>query len=161
MQKTIRTRRTTSNLGLGLISIIFTGVFAFIFIFLLQGCGKSDAQKWDSTEWTTWGAFSFDGLNETPMKEIAIDGYHYVEVQAKYEAKKDIYLLLEVVYENPDEKWPIARLSNLGTTGEVIVKAPIKKGSRFQVLTQAFQADQSYDPDYIVDQVELSYRITY
>jgi len=128
----------------------------------IYGCAKTEkteAQLWDATEWTTWGEFDFDGLNATPMKEIAIEGYEYVEVKAEYSAKDDIYMMLELYYEE-DESWPRARLNPPSKEGEIIVKAPVKKGSRFQILTQAFQKDCSYNGDYVVDKVKLSYRLT-
>lgn len=132
-------------------------------VVLASGCAKEDkpeAQMWDSTEWVVLGEFDIDGLNASPMKEIAVDGYEWVEVKAEYKAKDEIYLLNEVYYEDSNEKWPIARMAPLAKEGEVIVKAPVKKGSRFQVLTQAFQKDGSYDGDYIVDMIRISYRLT-
>lgn len=126
------------------------------------GCAqekKPEAQMWDSTEWTVLGEFDIDGLNATPMKEIAIDGYEWVEVKVEYSAKDEIYMLGAIYYENSDEKWPIARLNTPAKEGELIIKAPVKKGSRFQILTQAFQKDGNYDGDYIVDMIRLSYRL--
>lgn len=143
---------------------IIAGLFGLAFCSALLGCSngqsqKIEAQMLDSPEWTILGEFDIDGLNYTPMKEIAVDGYEFVEVKVEYAAKDDIFMLAEICYE-VDEGWPRARLNPLAKEGEMIVKAPIKKGSRFQILTQAFQKDCSYDGDYIVDKIKLSYRLT-
>lgn len=144
------------------LAMVFMGILFLALLFTGWANAEEEiiAQQLDATEWTVIGEFDFEGLNATPMKEVAIDGYEFIEVKAEYSAKDEIYFLTEIYYEDKDFRWPIACLNLASKEGEMIVRAPISPSKRFQILTQAFMLDGSYDKDYTVDRVKLSYRIT-
>jgi len=123
---------------------------------------KIEAKPMDQTEWTLIGEFDMEGRNATPFKEVTIDK-DFIEVEVKYEAKDEVLFLAEVYYLNGDnqkDEIPMARVLPLAKSGETVLRCPVKKGTKFQILTQAYQPDGTYNDDYLVDKVSLSYRLT-
>lgn len=131
------------------IAVIAMVIIAIIVAVVLSNqTPELPTQKWDSNEWTFVGEFEMEGMNVTPLKEIATDQYDFVEVRVdKYSTEIPVYFLLEVYYYQ-GEALPVSKLVPLGTSGEnVVIKCPVKKGSIFQVLTQVYTEEGEYNKD--------------
>lgn len=128
--------------------IVVVTLLAMVFSFSALAEEELPTQKWDASEWTLVGNFEMEGMNFTPLKEIATDEYNWVEVRVdSFQTETPVYFLLGVIYYQSDFL-PVSKLIPLGTSGEnIIIRCPVEEGTIFQVLTQVYTERGEYDKD--------------
>ena len=129
----------------------------------LTACANSDGSKLEmkrlvENEWTEWGTFNMEGRNFTPPRLVDTDAYGFIEVKAEYSSQKPVLFTLGA-YSMEYDMLGQYQTNPATSSGEAIVKLPIKKGQEIQVFTQIWDENGVYDDNYPVD-ICLTYRLT-